>query len=166
MASSKILAGKQQIIDEISEKVKGSESVILFRYAQSTVADLQELRRELKKVDSDVKIYKNTLVRRALSDNGITMDEYLEGPNAIVFGKEMLEPIKIISKFAKEHDNIEIVSGIVNGEAVDLDTIKGYASIPSREGLLTMLAGGLIEHVRNLSIALNLYAEQLGEENK
>ena len=73
MASSKILAGKQQIIDEISEKVKGSESVILFRYAQSTVADLQELRRELKKVDSDVKIYKNTLVRRALSDNGITI---------------------------------------------------------------------------------------------
>ena len=96
----------------------------------------------------------------------INLDEYLEGPNAIVFGKEMLEPIKIISKFAKEHDNIEIVSGIVNGEAVDLDTIKGYASIPSREGLLTMLAGGLIEHVRNLSIALNLYAEQLGEENK
>lgn len=164
MASSKILAGKQQIIDEISEKVKGSESVILFRYAQSTVADLQELRRELKKVDSDVKIYKNTLVRRALSDNGITMDEYLEGPNAIVFGKDLLEPIKIISKFAKDHKNIEIVGGMINGEVVDLSTIKDYASIPSYEGLLTMFAGGLMEHLKNLSIALNLYADKLGEE--
>ena len=166
MASKKVLNEKQATIDEIAGKVKDSESVILFRYAQSTVADMQSLRRELKNVDSEVKVYKNTLVKRALDDMNINLDEYLDGPNAIVFGKEMLEPIKIISKFAKDHDNIEIVSGIVNGEAVDLDTIKGYASIPSREGLLTMLAGGLIEHVRNLSIALNLYAEQLGEENK
>ncbi len=165
MASEKVLNAKQATIDEIAGKVKDSESVILFRYAQSTVADMQALRKELKDVDSEVKVYKNTLVKRALDDMNINLDEYLEGPNAIVFGKEMLEPIKIISKFAKEHDNIEIVSGIVNGEAVDLDTIKGYASIPSREGLLTMLAGGLIEHVRNLSIALNLYAEQLGDEN-
>ena len=165
MASEKALQAKQTTIDEISEKLKGSESVILFRYAESTVADMQALRRELKDVDSEVKIYKNTLVKRALDDMKINLDEYLEGPNAIVFGKEMLEPIKIISKFAKDHDNIEIVTGIINGEAVDLDTIKGYASIPSREGLLTMLAGGLIEHVRNLSIALNLYAEQLGEGN-
>ena len=166
MASEKVLESKQATIDEISEKLKGSESVILFRYAQSTVADMQSLRKELRDVDSEVKVYKNTLVKRALDGMNINLDEYLEGPNAIVFGKEMLEPIKIISKFAKDHNNIEIVSGIVNGQAVDLDTIKGYASIPSREGLLTMLAGGLIEHVRNLSIALNLYAEQLGEENK
>ena len=165
MASSKILAGKQQIIDEISEKVKGSESVILFRYAQSTVADLQELRRELKKVDSDVKIYKNTLVRRALSDNGITMDEYLEGPNAIVFGKDLLEPIKVLDKFAKAHDNVEIVGGIIDNNVADLTVIKDYAAIPSMEGLLTMFAGGLIEHVKNLSIALNLYADKLGENN-
>ena len=166
MASEKILESKQTVISEISDKVKNSESIVLFRYAQSTVADLQGLRSELKKVESEVKIYKNTLVKRALDDMNINLDEYLEGPNAIVFGKEMLEPIKIISKFAKEHENIEIVSGIINGEVADLDTIKGYASIPSREGLLTMLAGGLIEHVRNLSIALNLYAEQLGEESK
>ena len=166
MASEKVLNAKQATIDEISEKVKNSESVILFRYAQSTVADMQSLRKELKDVDSEVKVYKNTLVKRALDDMNINLDEYLDGPNAIVFGKEMLEPIKIVSKFAKDHENIEIVSGIINGEVADLDIIKGDASIPSREGLLTMLAGGLIEHVRNLSIALNLYAEQLGEENK
>ena len=166
MASEKVLESKQATINEISDKVKNSESVILFRYAQSTVADMQDLRRQLKDVDSEVKIYKNTLVKRALDDMNINLDEYLEGPNAIVFGKEMLEPIKIISNFAKEHDNISLVTGIINGEAVTLDTIKDYASIPSREGLLTMLAGGLIEHVRNLSIALNLYAEQLGEESK
>ena len=161
MASSKILAGKQQIIDEISEKVKGSESVILFRYAQSTVADLQELRRELKKVDSEVCVYKNTLVKRALDDLKIDLDGFLEGPNAILFGKELLEPIKILSKFAKENDKAEIRVGIISGAKADLDAIKEYASIPSREGLLTMLAGGMIQYVKELAIGLNMYAEKL-----
>jgi len=165
MASSKILAGKQEIIDEITQKVKDSESVILFRYAESTVDDLQSLRRELNKIDSSMKIYKNTLVKRSLNSMDINLDDILEGPNAIVFGKELLEPIKALDNFAKDHKNIEIVGGLVNGQIVTVDEIKAYASIPSREGLLTMLAGGLIEHVRNLSIALNLYADKLGDEN-
>ena len=165
MASEKVLNAKQATIDEIAGKVKDSESVILFRYAQSTVADMQSLRKELKDVDSEVKIYKNTLVKRALDDMNINLDEFLEGPNAIVFGKDLLEPIKVLDKFAKAHDNVEIVGGIIDNNVADLTVIKDYAAIPSMEGLLTMFAGGLIEHVKNLSIALNLYAEQLGDEN-
>ena len=69
--------------------------------------------------------------------------------------------LKVLSKFTKDHKCAEIRSGIINGEVVGIDTINEYASIPSMEGLLTMLAGGMIEHVKNLSIALNLYAEGL-----
>jgi len=166
MASEKILDSKKATVAEISDKLKDSESVILFRYTKSTVGDMQGLRKELKKVDSEVKVYKNTLVKRALDDMNIDLDNYLEGQNAIVFGKELLEPIKIVSKFAKDHDNVEILTGVIDGKAATLETINDYASIPSREGLLTMFAGGLIEHVKNLSIALNLYAEKLGEESK
>jgi large subunit ribosomal protein L10 len=165
MASEKILDSKRETVSEITDKLKNSQSVVLFRYAESSVQDMQELRKELKKIDSEVKIYKNTLVKRALDDINVDLDSFLCGPNAIVFGKELLEPIKAIDEFAKKHKNIEIITGIVNGEVVSLDTIKDYASIPSMEGLLTMFAGGLIEHVKNLSIALNLYAEKLGEEN-
>ncbi len=165
MASEKILNAKRETVAEITDKLKNSESVILFKYAESTVADMQKLRRELKKNDSEVKIYKNTLVKRALDDINIDLSSFLEGPNAIVFGKSLLEPIKAISEFAKDHENVQIVTGIIKGEVVNLDTIKEYASIPSMEGLLTMFAGGLIEHVKNLSVALNLYAEKLGEEN-
>ncbi len=114
---------------------------------------------------SEVKVYKNTLVKRALDDMKIDLSEFLEGPNAIVFGKELLEPIKVLDKFAKNHKNVQVITGIIKGEVVSIDTIKEYASIPSMEGLLTMFAGGLIEHVKNLSIALNLYADKLGEEN-
>lgn len=165
MASEKILEAKKEVVAEITDKLKNSESVVLFKYSQSTVADMQELRKDLKNIGSEVKIYKNTLLKRALEDINIDLNEFLEGPNAIVFGESLLEPIKAIDKFAQAHKNIEIVTGIIKGEVVSIDTIKEYASIPSMEGLLTMFAGGLIEHVKNLSIALNLYADKLGEEN-
>lgn len=165
MASEKILNSKKETVAEITEKLNNSKSVVVFNYQATSVADMQELRRELKKVDSEVKVYKNTLVRRALDDKNVDLSSELEGQNAIIFGKEILEPIKALDEFAKNHDNVKVVAGLVEGEVVSLDTIKEYASIPSMEGLLTMFAGGLIEHVKNLSIALNLYAEQLGEEN-
>lgn len=164
MASEKILNRKKETVQEITDKIKNSQSVILFNYKESTVADLQGLRRELKKVDSEVKVYKNTLVNIALNGMGVNLTEFLEGQNAIVFGKDLLEPIKAIDAFAKAHDNVKIITGMVNGEVVSLDVINDYAFIPSMEGLLTMFAGGLIEHVKNLSIALNLYAEKLGDE--
>jgi len=165
MASAKIIQDKQNTVDEITKKLDNSESVILFSYQGLSVADIAELRRELRNNDSEVKIYKNTLVKRALDNKNINLDSFLEGPNAIVFGKTLLEPIKTISKFQKSHDAVKIQTGIINGEVVTIDDINEYASIPSMEGLLTMLAGGMIEHVKNLSIGLNLYAEKLGEEN-
>ena len=166
MASAKVLEQKQGIVSEIKDKVDNSKSIILFSYQGLSVADIADLRKKLREVDSEVKIYKNTLVKIAMDDKKINIDDYLDGPNAIVFGKEILEPIKVLSEFNKSHDAVEIRTGIVDGEVVSLDTIKEYASIPSREGLLTMLAGGMIEHVKNLSIGLNLYAEKLSEESK
>lgn len=161
MASAKILENKKAIVNEIKENIQNSESVIIFTYQGLTVSDLSELRRELKKSESEVKVYKNTLFKRAVDDLNINVDGFLEGPNAILFGKDLLEPIKVISEFAKNHEKANITVGIINGSPADLDTINEYASIPSREGLLTMLAGGMIQYVRDLAIGLNLYAEQL-----
>lgn len=161
MASTKILESKNQIVAEITDKVKSSESVILFSYQGLTVAELSELRNKLREVNSEVKIYKNTLVKRALESLNIKMeDSFLEGPNAIVFGSTLLEPIKEISTFAKEHEAAEVRIGIISGEIADLDVINKYATIPSRETLLTQLASGMMAYVRDLSIALDLYADK------
>ena len=161
MASAKVLEAKKAVINEIEELVKNSESVVVFSYQGLTVSALNKLRRELKDVDGELKIYKNTLVKRALDDLKIDLGDFLEGPNAFMFGRELLEPIKVLSKFAKENDKAEIRVGIINGSPADLKTIQEYATIPSREGLLTMLAGGMIQYVRDLAIGLNLYAEKL-----
>lgn len=161
MASSKILEQKKQVVSEIVDKLKNSESVIIFQYQGMTVEELSDLRRKLKEVESDVKVYKNTLLKRAADELNINLDDFLEGPNAILFGKTLLEPIKIISEFAKSHDKLDIRVGVISGDVADLSVIKEYASIPSREGLLTMLAGGMMQYVKDLAISLNLYAEQM-----
>lgn len=161
MASSKVLESKKAIVGEITESLKTSESVVLFEYQGLTVSEVSDLRKKLREVQGEVKVYKNTLLKRALDDLNIDLDGFLEGPNAIMFGKNLLEPIKVISEFAKSHDKMNIRVGIINGEKAELSVIKEYAAIPSYEGLLTMLAAGMMEHVRNLSIGLNLYAEKL-----
>ena len=164
MASAKILEEKKQIVKEIVDKVKNSESVIIFQYQGLTVAELTELRTKLKEVNAEVKVYKNTLLKLASDELKIDINDFLEGPNAILFGADLLEPIKVISNYAKDHKKLDIRVGVLSGSVSDKSIINEYASIPSRDGLLTMLAGGMMQYVRDLSIALNLYAEKK-EEN-
>ena len=161
MASQKNIDLKKDIVSEIVDKIKNSESVIIFQYQGLTVSDLSDLRVKLRDTDAEVKVYKNTLLKRALDEVKVDLTDFLEGPNAILFGKNLLEPIKVLSDYAKENDKLDIRVGIISGSRADLDVIKEYASIPSREGLLTMLAGGMIQYVRDLAIGLNLYADQL-----
>lgn len=165
MASEKSLNLKKEVVSEISDKIKNSASVIVFTYQGLTVSELAELRTELKKSNSEVKVYKNTLAKRAFQDLKIDNAEFWEGPNAILFGGDLLEPIKAISKFSKDRENVQIRTGYADGKILTLDEIKAYASIPSREGLLTMFAGGLMQYAKNFAIGVDLYAKKL-EENK
>ena len=161
MASEKSLKLKNELVNEINTKIDNSKTLLLVDYQGMSVEDLNGLRDILKQNGSDLKIYKNTLATRAFDSKGIKLDEYMSGPNAYIFSPDIIEPIKIVSEVAKKNDNLQIKAGYIDGEFASLETINEYASIPSYEGLLTMFAGGLIEHVRNLSIALNLYAENL-----
>ena len=165
MASEKILDAKKAIVSEIVDKIKNSESVIIFQYQGLTVDELSDLRRQLKDAKAEVKVYKNTLLKRALDDLKIDLDGFLEGPNAILFGENLLEPIKVIADFAKSHDKLDIRVGIISGDRAELDTIKEYASIPSRDGLLTMIASGMMKYARDLAIAINMYAEEKEKNN-
>ena len=164
MANQKILEQKQKIVEEIAENVKNASSVVFFEYAKLTDADMKTIRRKLRECDSEVKIYKNTLTKRALDTLDINLDDELVGPKAIAFGSDAVAPIKVLNDFAKTNDALQLKVGIVDGEIADLAMLKELASIPSREGLLTMLAGGLMGTVRDLSICLDLYSQQLEEK--
>ena len=164
MANQKILEQKQKIVEEITENVKNASSVVFFEYEKLTDADMKTIRRKLLECDSELKIYKNTLTKRALDTLDINLDDELVGPKAIAFGSDAVAPIKVLNDFAKTNDALQLKVGIVDGEIADLAMLKELAAIPSREGLLTMLAGGLMGTVRDLSICLDLYSQQLEEK--
>ena len=164
MANPKILEQKQLVIDEIKERASNAKTIVLFDYRGMTDSETKELRVKLRESNSDYKVYKNTLMARAFNDLGIDLNEALNGPSAFAYGEDQIAPIKTLSEFAKDHPALVLKVGIVDGEKADQAKLAEYATIPSREGLLTMLAGGMIGIARDLSICLDLYSQQK-EEN-
>lgn len=164
MASEVVLQKKQVIIDEIKDRAQNAKTIVLFDYRGITDSEAKELRCKLRESNSDYKVYKNTLMARAFNDLGIDLNESLNGPSAFAYGEDQIAPIKTLSEFAKKHPALVLKVGIVDGEKADAAKLAEYATIPSREGLLTMLAGGMIGIARDLSICLDLYSQQK-EEN-
>lgn len=160
MASKAILEQKQIIIDEIKKRADESKSIVLFDYRGITDSEAKELRVKLREANADYKVYKNTLMARAFNDLGIDLAEGLVGPSAFAFSEDQIAPIKILSEFAKDHPALVLKVGIVDGEKADQVKLAEYATIPSREGLLTMLAGGMMAIPKDLAIALDLYSQQ------
>lgn len=160
MPSKKILEAKKEVVSEIKNKLDNSKSIVLFDYRGLTDNETKDLRIKLKENGSDYKVYKNTLLKLAFKDLNIDLDNYLEGPTAIVFSSEDIAAIKVLSEVAKKNSALELKAGIVEGNVQDKAKLDEFAKIPSREGLYTMLAGGMIAIVKDLSIALNLLSEQ------
>ena len=165
MANKAIIAKKEETVNEIADKVKSSVSSILFDYRGLTDSEITELRRKLRDNDSSYKVYKNTLTKRAMDKLSYNLDACLEGPSALAFSTDAIAPIKVLSDFAKEHPALELKGGIVDGKETSLEELKELANVPSRDGLLTMFAAGLMEHVKNVAICLDLHSQNL-EENE
>ena len=164
MASAKNLEKKSLVIEEIKSKVNDNTTVLLFDYRGITDEAAKELRRKLRENDADYKVYKNTLMARALNELNIDINDSLVGPSAMAFGADQIAPIKIVAEFAKNHPEIILKVGIVDNEITDKEKLNQLATLPSRDELLTMLAGGMIGLAKDLAICLDLYAEQKEEK--
>ena len=160
MANASILAKKQEVIDEIKARINDSNGVVLFDYRGLTDSEAKELRRALRASGSDYKVYKNTLMARALNDLNIDLADNLQGPSALAYSEDQIAPIKVLTDFAKTHPAVILKVGIVDNEVTDKAKLASLATIPSRDGLLTMLAGGMIGIVKDLSICLDLYSKE------
>ncbi len=164
MASEKVIEMKKDVIEEIKNNAKKSSSIVFFEYAGLSVFEMKELRKLLRENDSDVKVYKNTMTKRALEDLKIDLNEHMVGPKAMAFSEDQIAPIKVLYDFAKKHDALELKVGYVDGEVVDKEKLTKLAQVPSREVLLTMLAQGMMGVVKELAIALDLHGQNLEEK--
>ena len=165
MANQAIIARKEETVNEIAERVKAANSAVLFDYRGLTDSEITELRCKLRESESSYKVYKNTLMKRAFDKLSINLDSCLEGPSAIATSEDAIAPIKVLADFAKDHPALELKGGYVDGKETSLEELQELAKVPSRDGLLTMFAAGLMEHVRNVAICLDLHSQNLEEEN-
>ena len=115
MANAKIIEQKAAVVSEIKEKFDNAKSIVLFDARGLKVSEVNELRRTLRETDSDYKVYKNTLTKRAVEETGYDLNSYLIGPTAISFSSDELAPVKVLSDFAKKHENLKLKAGVVEG---------------------------------------------------
>lgn len=143
--AKEILVAKQAVVDEVTDKMKNSSSLVIAEYRGLTVAEITELRKELRAEGVDMKVYKNKLVKRATKEVGYeALDEYLTGPNAIAFGGEdAVAPARVLAKFAKKHRSLVLKSGVVEGQVLGLEEIQAISKLPDRKGMYAMLLGCL-----------------------
>lgn len=166
MGSAAAIEKKKQIVEEITEKLKSSVSTVVVDYRGLNVSDITELRKQLREAGVEFKVYKNSLSRRAAEAANLEgLNEYLVGPNAIAFSTEdVVAPAKILNEFAKDHEQLEIKAGVIEGNLATVEEIKALADLPSREGLLSMLLSVLQAPMRNFALVTKAVAEQKEEQ--
>ena len=155
---------KRPIVQEISENIKDAQSVVVVDYRGLTVAEDTQLRKALREAGVSYKVYKNTLVNRAIAGTEFeSLKESLEGPSAFAISKDdATAPARILAKFAKTAPALEIKAGVVEGTFYDANGMKAIANVPSREELLSKLLGSLQSPITNLARVLNQIAENGG----
>ena len=165
MASEKILNQKKEEVKKLAEEMKEAKLILLTDYRGINVTDDTTLRRDLRGAGAKYSIIKNNITRRALAECGIEgLEEKLEGPTAVVMSSEdYLEPSKIIYKFSKDNDYYTIKGGVIDGKVMTAEEIITLAKLPSRETLLSMLAGALLGNISKVAVALEEVRKQKEE---
>ena len=163
---SNAIEAKKHIVQEIADKLKASKSTIVVDYRGLNVAEVTELRKQLRDAGIEFKVYKNTLTRLAAESAEVAeLNSVLTGPNAIAFSSEdVVAPAKILNDFAKKHEALEIKAGVIEGNVASAEEVKALAELPSREGLLSMLLSVLQAPIRNLALAAKAVADQKEEQ--
>lgn len=163
MASEKILESKKQVVNQITDRIKGSCAGVFVDYSGINVADDTQLRRELRAAGVEYTVVKNTLTKFALQNVGFeALNVHMEGTTALATSEnDVLSAAKILCKFAETHDNFKIKAGFCEGEVIDENGVKALASVPTKEQSLVNLMYVLQSSTRNLAIVLDQYAEKL-----
>ncbi len=143
---------KEAVVNELVEKLTGSKSIVITDYKGLNVAEITELRQKLREAGVEYKVAKNTLARIAVKKADIEdVNQFLVGPTAMAFGiEDAVSPAKVLVDFAKDHKNLEIKGGALNGQIISLDKVKSLADIPPREVLLSQVFAGMKAPINGL----------------
>lgn len=158
--NQEILKSKKEIVAKIEDSIKESASMTIVEYRGLTVAEISELKKSLKAAGSTFNVFKNTLVTKASAELGYSeLDQYLTGSNAYVFSKEINAGPKVLAKYAKKNELLVIKAGIAEGKVMDAEGIKTIASLPDKNGLLSMFLSCLNAPIQKFAATVKAVAD-------
>ncbi|WP_156291774.1 50S ribosomal protein L10 [Oceanobacillus salinisoli] len=163
---SSVIEKKKQLVEEITDKFLNSQTTVVVDYRGLDVSEVTELRKTLREAGVEFKVYKNTMARRAAEAAELNeLNETLVGPTAIAFSNaDAVAPAKILKKFSKDHEALEIKGGVIEGKIATLEQIKELADLPNYEGMVSMLLSVLQAPIRNFAYAAKAVGEQKEEQ--
>lgn len=162
MPSEKTLNAKKAVVESLVERLKTAQAGVIADYRGLTVAQDTELRKKLREAGVEYTIVKNTLTRFAANEVGLSdLDPVLHGPSALATSStDVVAPAKVLVEFAKNNEQLEIKAGFVDGKVIDAAEVKVYASIPSKEVLISKMLGSLQAPIGNLVRTLDAIAKK------
>ena len=165
MPNAKVLSEKQAIVASLTETLQSASSGVLVDYKGITVAEDTALRAELRENGVEYSVVKNTLLRRAADNVGLSqLDEVLNGTTSIAISKDdPIAPMRIINKYSKQMgDRFNIKAGFMDGQVLPLEDIAALAELPSKDGLVAQLLGMMLAPITSLAIVIKAICEQKG----
>ncbi len=142
--------GKAEVVEEVRSAYDRSSVAIVSEYRGLTVSEMTELRNEIRNAGAEIRVVKNTLAKRAATGTSFEgLSNYLVGPTIIAFSQDPVAPAKVLAAFEKNHENLILKGGILNGKDLDVNGIKALAKLPSREVLIAKLLGTMNGPVQN-----------------
>ncbi len=167
MASEKILTQKREYVRDLKAKIDGSQGGVVFNYGGITVAEDTKLRKDLREAGVFYEVVKNTMMKIAIKGTSLEgMSEHLSGTTALAISgnEDPLAAARVLHDFReKSKGKFEIKTGYMDGEVLNLDEINRLATLPNREGLLSMLLSALNGNISGLARALNAVVEAKNE---
>ena len=147
---------KKQVVEDVSAVVGNAQATVIAEYRGMTVEQMKVLRREAYDNNVYVKVVKNTLLKRAVKDTEHScLDDLLVGPLAFAASEDPVAVAKVLNKYAKEYDALEIKAGSMAGNVLSEGEIKALAQLPSRDELLAKLMGTMQAPVAKFVQTLN-----------
>ncbi len=157
------LASKKAAVKEICDGLKENATLVVVSYQGFTVAEMSELRHKLAEKDSRLGVYKNTLVAKALKESNISgLDDILNGPNALVFSKTETGALALLRKFARQHENMKLRGGLVDGTPVDEKTLLELSKLPDKNGMYSMFLSCLNAPITKFAATIKALADKQG----
>ena len=165
MPSEKILAAKQQRVEDLVAALKGATTYVFVATRGLTVAQDTQMRAELRKNGVKFAVIKNTVLRRVFKELGFEgLDEVFQGPTAVGYSDDIIAPAKVLAKFSEDFEPMEIKGGIIDGKVSSVNEVIALSKVPDPTTLQTQVAYSLLFPFTKLAMLVKAVAEKKQEE--